>query len=179
MSAPKASGRSALRVRAAVSGAGRANVHTGVPGLDGLLELLARYAAVDLSLEVEPGAGTDEVTAAGVALGDAFRPRLRQRGARGYGSCSIPAAEALAHVALEVSEDALLISNMDLSEARVGGLGGDVIGAFLQRLAEGAGLTLHVRLIHADDPQHALEAIFKALGVALAQASRPRTTAKE
>ena len=41
-------------------------------------------------------------------------------------------------------------------------------------LATGGGLTLHVRLIDGDDPQHVLEAIFKALGVALAQAGRPR-----
>jgi imidazoleglycerol phosphate dehydratase HisB len=32
---------------------------------------------------------------------------------------------------------------------------------------------MHVRLIDGSDTQHVLEAIFKALGVALAQASRP------
>ena len=37
-------------------------------------------------------------------------------------------------------------------------------------LAEGAGLTLHVRLVEGRDPQHVLEAIFKALGTALSQA---------
>ena len=44
----------------------------------------------------------------------------------------------------------------------------------LQELAEGAGLTLHLRLLDGDDTQHVLEAIFKALGVTLAQACRPR-----
>ena len=39
-----------------------------------------------------------------------------------------------------------------------------------ERFAEGAGLTLHVRLLHGKDSQHVLDAIFKALGVALAQA---------
>src|SRR5882672_494927 len=39
---------------------------------------------------------------------------------------------------------------------------------------EAAGLTLHVRLVEGRDTQHVLEAIFKALGVALAQACRPR-----
>jgi imidazoleglycerol-phosphate dehydratase len=37
-----------------------------------------------------------------------------------------------------------------------------------------AGLTLHVRLVEGSDSQHVLEAIFKALGAALAQALRPR-----
>ena len=34
--------------------------------------------------------------------------------------------------------------------------------------AQAAALTLHVRLIEGEDSEHVLEAIFKALGVALA-----------
>ncbi len=56
------------------------------------------------------------------------------------------------------------------TEARIGGLGTDVARGFLERFAEGAGLTLHVRLLNGKDSQHVLDAIFKALGVALAQA---------
>jgi imidazoleglycerol-phosphate dehydratase len=56
----------------------------------------------------------------------------------------------------------------------VGGLATDLVARFLTQLAEGAGLTLHVRLIEGRDTQHVLEAIFKGLGVALAQACRPR-----
>ncbi len=159
-------------MRAVVSGPARARVETGVPALDHLLGLLAEYAAFDLALEVEPGAPVEEVTAAGRALGEALAPSLRRPGGRGYGSAVLPRAEALAHVALEVSEQPLVVSNVDLSEARMGGLAGDVVRAFLDRLAEGAGLTLHVRLIEGSDPQHVLEAIFKALGAALGQACR-------
>jgi len=86
----------------------------------------------------------------------------------------VPADEALAHVALEASGRPLVVSNVDLTEARIGGLGSDFVASFLNQLAEGAGLTLHVRLISGDDTQHVLDSIFKALGVALAQACRPR-----
>ena len=47
-------------------------------------------------------------------------------------------------------------------------------GSGLDRLAQGAGLTVHVRLIEGSETQHVLEAIFKALGAALAQACAPR-----
>ena len=43
--------------------------------------------------------------------------------------------------------------------------------AALGRLADEAGLTVHVRLMEGEDTGHALAAIFKALGVALARAS--------
>jgi imidazoleglycerol-phosphate dehydratase len=82
--------------------------------------------------------------------------------------------EALAHVALEASGRPLVVSNVDLSAARVGGLKSDLVARFLEELAAGAGLTLHVRLVHGEQTQHVLEAIFKALGTALGDAVQPR-----
>jgi imidazoleglycerol-phosphate dehydratase len=99
---------------------------------------------------------------------------LRAGGSRGHGSAAVPADEALAHVVVEASGRPLVVSNVDLSDARVAGLASDIVATFLRELAEGAGLTLHVRLIEGSDPEHVLEAIFKALGVALAQSCRPR-----
>ena len=134
----------------------------------------SRAASFDLALEIAPGEAEAEIAAAGHALGRALDEALRSEGARGHGSAVVPADEALAHVALEASGRPLVVSNVDLSDARVAGLGSDVVGTFLRELAQGAGLTVHVRLIEGSDPEHVLEAIFKALGVALAQSCRPR-----
>lgn len=161
-------------MRVALEGSGEARVGTGLSVLDHLLALLASHAAFDLTLEVAPDEPGAEVAASGRALGEALRQLLRAEGARGHGSAVVPAAEALAHVALEASEHALLVSNVDLSEARVGGLRTDLVHSFLHELAEAGGLTLHVRLMEGEDTMHVLEAIFKALGVALAQACRAR-----
>ncbi len=163
-----------LRVHAALDERGRGNIATGLPVLDHLLGLLARHAAFDLVLEVEPGDAGAEVAAAAAALGRLLADPLRSEDARGHGSGVVPAEDALAHVALEASGRPLVVSNVDLSDERVGGLSTDLVSQFLSELAAAAGLTLHIRLIDGDDPQHVLDAIFKALGVALAQACRPR-----
>jgi imidazoleglycerol-phosphate dehydratase len=167
------------QVRVAVDGSGTANVATGVSVLDHLLGLLAAYASFDLALEVAPGDAEEEVRAAGRAFGEALAGQLRAEGLRGHGSAVVPSAEALAHVALEVSDEPLLVSHVDLSGARLGGMATDVVAAFLQEFVDGARLTLHVRLIDGSDPHHVLEAIFKALGTALAQAGRPRRRKEE
>jgi imidazoleglycerol-phosphate dehydratase len=169
---PQTRGRTTMRL--SLNG-GHASVATGLSVFDHLLELLARYAGFDLTLEVEPGAPGEQVTAAARALGDALAGPLRAEGARGFGSAFVPADEALAHVALDLSERPLVVSNVDLTAERIGGLGNDLAGRFLTELAEAAGLTLHVRLIEGRDTQHVLDAIFKALGVALARACRQRT----
>jgi imidazoleglycerol-phosphate dehydratase len=170
-------GRASARVN--VAGRGETNVATGLPVLDHLISQLAVYASFDLALEVEPGSPEIEITAAARALADALTEPLRAENVRGHGSAVIPVDEALAHVALEASGRPLLVSNVDLSEARIAGLEGDLGARFLDELAQGAGLTLHVRLIEGSDSQHVLEAIFKALGVALAQALRPRRRENE
>jgi imidazoleglycerol-phosphate dehydratase len=162
------------RIDVEVNGTGRANVDTGVSVLDRLLGLAAEYARFDLVVALPPGKSSGEVAATGRALGRKLAKHLRAAGARGYGSAILPVDEALAHVALEVSDRPVLVSNVDLSDARVGGLGTDLVTDFLRRLADGAGITLHVRLIAGDDAQHVLEAMFKALGVALEQACRLR-----
>ena len=78
--------------------------------------------------------------------------------------------EALASVTLETSAEPLVVTNVDLTQARIAGLGTDVVRRFLEGFADVAGVTLHVRLLNGTDTQHVLEAIFKALGVALAHA---------
>ena len=163
-----------LHARVDVAGSGQANVATGLPVLDHLLALLAEYASFDLTLEVAPGAAEGEVAAAGRVLGQALGDAFDQEGIRRHGSAAVPADEALAHVVVEASGRPLVVSNVDLSDAHVAGLARDLVATFLDELAEGAGLTLHVRLIEGSDPEHVLEAIFKALGVALAQSCRKR-----
>jgi imidazoleglycerol-phosphate dehydratase len=170
-------GRASARVN--VVGRGETNVATGVPVLDHLLSALAVYASFDLALEVAPGTPEAEIGIAARSLGEALAEPLRADGARGHGSAVVPADEALAHVALEASGRPLLVSNVDLSQARIAGLAGDLAARFLDEFAHAAGLTLHVRLVEGRDTQHVLEAIFKALGVALAQACRPRRRAGE
>src|SRR5438105_15137592 len=151
-------------VRVNLNGSGEANVSTGLPVLDHLLAQLARHACFDLSLEVAPGRPDAEIAAAGRALGGALHDALRAEGVRGHGSAVVPADEALAHVALEASGRPLVVSNVDLSDARVGGLASDLVADFLAELVEGAGLTLHVRLIEGSDAQAVLEAIVTELG---------------
>src|ERR671933_290350 len=91
--------------------------------LDHMLALLAEHAGFDLALEVAPGDADAEIAAAGRALGRALAEALSVQGSRGHGSAVVPADEALAHVALEASGRPLGVSNVDLTDAFVAGLG--------------------------------------------------------
>ena len=152
---------------------GESRVATGVAVLDHLLEELAATGGFELRLEIAPGEPEAEVGQAGTALGEALVPLLTTGGAVGRGFGIVPADEALAMVVVEASGKPLVASNADLTSTRAGGLQTDLAAAFLHDLAESAGLTIHVRLIEGENSQHVLSAIFKALGIALAEATRP------
>ncbi|MBD0328897.1 MAG: imidazoleglycerol-phosphate dehydratase [Thermoleophilia bacterium] len=159
-------------VRLGTGGRGDATVSTGLPVLDHLLGLVARHAALDVALEVAPGGGVEGVLEAARSLGERLAEVLP---AGALGAAVVPSDEALAQVVLEASGRPLVVSNVDLSPEHVGGLGTDVVSRFLGELAQGAGLTLHVRLVEGRETQHVLDAIFKGLGAALGEACRPRT----
>ena len=147
-------------------------VGTGVAVLDHLLEELASAGAFGLTLEIAPDEPEAEVGRAGAALGEALGPLFDLPGAPGHGLGVAPADEALAMVVVERSGRPLVVSNADLSSTRAGGLQADLAATVLDELARAAGLTIHVRLIEGESSQHVLSAIFKALGIALARATR-------
>jgi imidazoleglycerol-phosphate dehydratase len=161
---------SAGAARVDLSG-GASRVSTGVAVLDHLLEELGDAGGFALLLEIAPDDPQAEVGHAGEVLGEALVPLLAAEGA-GRGLGVAPADEALAMVVLEASGKPLVVSNADLTSSRAGGLQADLAATFLDELAETAGLTIHVRLIEGEDSQHVLSAIFKALGIALANATR-------
>jgi imidazoleglycerol-phosphate dehydratase len=149
---------------------GDTRIATGVVVLDHLLEELGSAAGFGLQLEIAPDDPETEVGQAGEALGDALVPLLDAGVGRGFGSA--PADEALAMIVVEASGRPLVVSNVDLTSTRAGGLRADLAATFLDELADAAGLTIHVRLLEGENSQHVLSAIFKSLGIALAQATK-------
>ncbi len=117
-----------------------------------------------------PGAVDQAIAAAGRGVGEGIAPLLRAPAAAGHGFAWLPEGEALAGAVLEVSDRPLVASNVDFSG--IGGLRSDVVAVFLEELAAGAGLNVHIRVLEGKDPQNVLSAIFKALGAAIGQACR-------
>jgi len=166
-------------VRVSLSNDGSVNVATGLPVLDHLIGELARTGRFGLGLEVAPESAGEAAAAAGRALGHALAGRLEAANAARRGWALLPADEALALAAVDRDDEPQLVTNVDFSGQMVGGLSTDVASRFLQELATGASLNVHIRLVEGTEPQHVLDAIFKAVGAALGQACRSVPDAKE
>ena len=163
-----------ITVALTLDGAGSAEVSTGIGFLDHMLELFAHHGGFDLmvaakgDLEVD---GHHTVEDVGLALGRALKDALGdKRGIRRYGSFLLPMDEALAMVALDLSGRPYFVHDLQLAGVRLGDYDADLTPHFLRSLATQSGMTLHVRLLAGSDAHHIVEAVFKALARALAQA---------
>ena len=166
------SGEGDIRIEVVLDGHGRAAVVTGDAFLDHLLGLTARHADFDLTVGVGTASlaadGESDVEAIAVAVGRALRAALGEgQTIRRFGWATVPVAEALALVALDLSSGPFLAYDIDFSGVRIEAFDADRAGRFLRALVDAAGITLHVRLLSGSDPHNIVDAVFEGLGEAL------------
>lgn len=150
------------RIRLSVeAGTGTADVATTDRFLDHMLETLARYAGLALTVEAEGDLRHHLVEDVAITLGQALRDITPEQCTR-YGDATLPMDDALVHVALDAGGRAYY-------RGRLPGLWEH----FMRSLADNAAYTLHVRVLRGSDRHHIVEAAIKALGLALRQALAP------
>lgn len=154
-----------------LDGKGSCHVDTGIPFMDHMLNLMASHGFMDLDLTAKGDTKIDDhhtVEDLGICIGEALRLALGKReGIRRYGLAVIPMDEALARVAIDVSNRPFLAYRVSLKENKTGHFDVGLIREFFRALAHQAGLTMHVDLLAGEDPHHIAESIFKAFARAL------------
>ena len=158
-----------------LDGSGRADIRTPVPFFNHMLDQLVCHGLFDLRLEAEGDVEVDAhhtVEDTGIALGEAFRQALGNKaGIRRYGDRLLPMDEALVSVAIDFSGRSCLVFTADLPKARLGTFDVELTKEFFAAFARQAGVTLHIRVLYGENLHHIVEAIFKAFGRALDEAT--------
>lgn len=164
----------AVEVQLTVDGVGETDVTTGIGFFDHMLTLFGKHGLFDLTVKAKGDLAVDghhTVEDTGIVLGQALgKAAGNKTGIRRYGQYYLPMDEALALVVVDFSGRPYLALEAELGQGCVGDFDVELLEEFLRAFAFNAGLTLHVRLLAGRNRHHMLEAIFKGLGRALAQA---------
>jgi imidazoleglycerol-phosphate dehydratase len=159
-----------------LDGAGAAKIATGMPFFDHMLEAWARHGLMDLTVDAKGDLDVDlhhTVEDVGICLGRAVREAIGdKRGIARYGASFLPMDEALLHAALDVSGRPYLVFNVPLARTRIGNFDLDLLKDFFRAFAVNAEITLHVNMHYGENLHHIAEAVFKAVGRALAEGTR-------
>ncbi|MDD5495726.1 MAG: imidazoleglycerol-phosphate dehydratase HisB [Candidatus Omnitrophica bacterium] len=164
-----------------VGGKGKADIKTGIGFLDHMLTLFSFHGLFDLNLKAKGDLNVDSHHTnedIAICLGKAFKDALGDcAGIKRFGSKEVPMDLASAKVMVDIGgryaflwriPPTVAIEQVSRDEGYSFLDGKD----FLDTFAKNANINLHVEVYSGEDVHHVLEAIFKALGMALDEATQ-------
>jgi len=163
-----------IRVELDLDRAADAQVSTGLPFFDHMLDQIGKHGGIALSVQAEGDLHVDEhhtIEDTGIALGQALREALGdKRGIARYGF-TLPMDETLASAALDFGGRPYLVFDGDFRRERVGEMPTELVEHFFRSVCDAAALNLNLK-VEGDNDHHKVEACFKAFARALRMAVR-------
>ena len=158
-----------------LEGSGKAEIETGMPFFNHMLDSFSRHGLFDIKLQAQGDLEVDyhhTVEDVGLALGEAFKNALGDKhGIRRFGEASCPLDETLAKVVIDLSGRPYLSYNVKIRPGRVGSFDTDLPHEFYAAFTNQLGMNLHIDVIRGENPHHIIEACFKAFARAMDMAT--------
>ncbi len=157
-----------IKLELNLDGSGNADISTGIPFFDHMLELFTHHGMIDLSVKAVGDLSVDyhhTVEDVGIVLGEAVKEALGNKaGIRRYGFFLLPMDECLSRFVMDLGNRPHLVYQVDSGLGMVRDFNIVLVREFFQAFANSAGANVHVELLHGDEPHHIAESIFKAFG---------------
>ena len=163
-----------IQVSINLDGSGQADIDTGLPFFDHMLEQIARHGGTDLSIQCRGDLHIDEhhtIEDTALALGEALRKALGSKiGIDRYGFL-LPMDDCLAQVAIDFGGRPWIVWDADFQREKIGDLPTEMFFHFFKSLSDTARCNLNIKA-EGTNEHHKIESIFKAFARALRMAAR-------
>lgn len=164
-----------IKLDFAIDGEGKASIDTAVPFMTHMLDLFTKHGKFNMTVDAKGDVDVDDhhtTEDIGICLGQALAEALGdKRGIKRYGNAFVPMDEALAQVVIDLSNRPAFEFRAELPSQKVGTFDTELVHEFLWKFALEARMNLHVIVHYGHNTHHIIEAIFKALGRALDEAT--------
>lgn len=158
-----------------IDGSGKSDIQTGVGFFDHMLNLFTRHGLFDLSIKAMGDLHVDShhtVEDVGIVLGQAIKEALAdKKSIKRYGSSYLPMDESLALVVIDLGGRPYIVFDAKFGSDMVGTMDTQLVEEFFRAVAFNAGINLHIKVFYGSNDHHIIEAIFKAFGRALDEAT--------
>ncbi len=165
-----------IRLELSLDGEGALNGLTHIGFFDHMLHSFVRIGLFDLKLEVTGDTHIDDhhtVEDVGIVLGQGIRKAIGdKKGIQRYGSTILPMDEVLVLVAVDLGGRPYFSFDVDLPFGKVGSFDTELVEEFFKSVAFNAQMNLHMKVLSGSNVHHIIEALFKAFGKALDQATQ-------
>lgn len=171
----RTTGETSISVTLDLKGNGIADVKTGLRFLDHMLASLSKHSGIDLGLVATGDTHVDDhhtVEDCAIVIGKALDGALGdRRGIRRFGTAYAPLDESLCRAVVDLSGRGWPEIDLPFSRESIGDVATENLIHFFRSLAIEARMALHIDLIRGDNDHHKAEAAFKALALALREAT--------
>jgi imidazoleglycerol-phosphate dehydratase len=172
-----------ISVKLNIDGKGTSKINTGIGILDHMLDLFAFHGLFNLDIDAKGDLNIDihhTNEDIGIVLGEAFKKALgKKEGIKRFGSISVPMEEVVGDVAVDISGRGSYSMKVGSSILPRGypkmqdGYEFKDAEHFFEAFAKHLGMNLNIKVDPISPDLHTtLEPIFKALGIALDQATQ-------
>jgi imidazoleglycerol phosphate dehydratase HisB len=154
-----------------LDGTGQSDISTNIAFLDHMLELFAKHASIDLTLNAEGDLDHHITEDIGITLGSAIVEALgEKKGIRRYGDKLIPMDESLAECSVDLGGRGYHHINLQFKPGTIEDVDSENLVHFFETLAINAKMNLHITVKYGENEHHKAEAAFKAFARAFREA---------
>lgn len=159
-----------------IDGKGINEIDTGIGFLNHMLTHISKHGFFDLKIKAVGDLDIDShhtIEDVGIVLGKCIKEALGDKaGIKRYGSSIVPMDEALVLCAVDISGRPIYISNAEFTVERLGSFDTEMVEEFFRAVCINSGLNMHIKVLDGKNNHHIAEAMFKAFGKALDEATQ-------
>ncbi len=167
-----------IRLEFDLDGSGVADIKTTVPFFDHMLESFTIHGSFNLKIRASGDVEVDShhlVEDVGICLGKAISECLKdEKSIKRFGSIILPMDDAEVSVSVDIGGRAYLRYNVDIEYEKINGMETVIVEEFFRALVSNSFINLHISKNTGLNSHHIIEAIFKAFGIVLHDASSRR-----
>ena len=162
-----------LKVTANLDGSGKANIITGLPFINHLIESLAKHSMIDISVLANSNDNIVHhlIEDTAISLSRALDKALgdRKHIVR-FGYAIVPMDDSLAIASVDLVRRQYSKISISLTSQKIEGIYREDIEHFVRSLVENLHACIHINIRYGENDHHKVEAAIKAFAVALRMA---------
>ncbi len=161
-----------VKAKVNLDGKGKSSIETGLKFLDHMIKTLSIHSLIDISIAAKGDLKHHLIEDVAIGLGEALKNALGNReGINRFGFSIVPMDCSLAVSAVDLAKRPYSVIDLKMEGKTVEDIKAEDIYHFLKSLSSSLEANLHLQVQYGSNDHHKIEAGFKALALALRQAT--------
>jgi imidazoleglycerol-phosphate dehydratase len=165
-----------IQIKLNIDGQGRSKIETGIEFLNHILKNIAKHSLFNLEVNASGDLKHHIAEDVALALGEAITKALGdKKGIKRFGSAYVAMDDSLARAVVDLGGRAYSHIKIQLRAKKIEDLSVDDVPHFFESFAQASKSNIHLEVLYGKNDHHKVEALGKALALALREACSKET----